>query len=142
MRQREDMRKNPFWYFWSDRLWLFNFQDKIFKSKYLGFCSSDWKTKDSSRKQMTERVHGENPILIFWVFHLWKSLWLFNFQFGCWAKSSNHIILVSAHLILKLKIVLESSWSREFMVRNSFLYFEFFTSGNPCDSSTSPKVNF
>ena len=26
MIQREDMRKNPFWYFWSDRLWPFNFQ--------------------------------------------------------------------------------------------------------------------
>ena len=86
MIQMEDMRKNPFWYFWFD--WL-------------------------------------------WPLHL---------QFSCQPKSSNHIILVSAHLILKLKMVLESSRLRESMVRNPFLYFECLTFGNPCDSSTSPRA--
>ena len=57
-------------------------------------------------------------------------------------KYSNHIILVSTHIIYKLKIVMEIYWSREFMVRNPFLYFECFTFGNPCDSSTSPRDNF
>ena len=88
MSQREDMRKNPFWDFWFDRLWPF------------------------------------------------------NFQFGCQPKSSNHIILVSAHLIWKLKIVPESSWSRESMVRNPFWDFECFTSINPCDSLASPRATF
>ena len=86
--QRECMRKNPFWYFWFD--WL----------------------------------------------------WPFNFQFGCRPKSSNHNILVFAHPIWKLKIVLEISWSRESMVIKTFWFFEFFTSRNPCDSSTSPGANF
>ena len=57
-------------------------------------------------------------------------------------KSSNSNILVSAHPIGKLKIVLEILRSREDMVKNPFLYFECFTSGNPCDSSTSPRANF
>ena len=86
MRQREDMRKNPFWYFRFDQLW---------------------------------------PL---------------NFQFGCRPKSTNHIILVSAHPISKLKIDLEISLSREFMVRNPFLYFECYTSKNPCDSSPPPRA--
>ena len=84
----KDMRKTPFWYFWFDRLWPF------------------------------------------------------NFQFSYRPKSSNHNILVFAHPIWKIKIVLESYWSRESMVRNPFFYFECFTSGNPCDSSTSPRANF
>ena len=88
MNQREDMRKNPFWYFWLDQLWPF------------------------------------------------------NFHFGRRPKYSNHNILVSAHPIWKLKIVPESSRSRESMVRKTFWYFECFTFGNPCDSSTSPRANF
>ena len=79
MRQEEDMEKNPFWDFWAGRLWPFNFQTEIFKFKYLGFCSSDRKSEDSSRNIKIERRHGEKPLLIFWVFHLRKSLWLFNF---------------------------------------------------------------
>ena len=51
-------------------------------------------------------------------------------------------ILVFAHPIGKLKIVLESLRPREYMVKNPFLDFECFTSGNPCDSSTSPMANF
>ena len=88
MRQREDMRKNPLWYFWFDQLWPF------------------------------------------------------NFQFGCWRKSSNQNVLVFVHPILKLKIVSEISWSRESMVRNPFWDFECFTSVNPCDSSTLTRANF
>ena len=57
-------------------------------------------------------------------------------------KSSNSNILVFAHLIGKLKIVLESLRSREYMVKKPFWYFECFTSGNPCDSSTSHRANF
>ena len=77
----------------------------------------------------------------FWDFRFdW--LWPFNFQFGSRPKSSNHNILVYAHLILKLKIVLESSQSRESTVRKPFWDFECFTSGNPCDSSTFPRANF
>ena len=88
MSQREDMRKNPFWYFWFDRLWPF------------------------------------------------------NFQFGCRPKSSNHNNLVFIHPIWKLKIVPKIYQSRESMVRKPFWYFECFTFGNPCDSSTSPRANF
>ena len=77
-RQEEDMRKDPFWDFQVDRLWPFNFQPKIFKFKYLGLYSSDWKNGDSSGKLELERRHGKNPILIFWVFSLQKSLWLFT----------------------------------------------------------------
>ena len=80
--QREGMRKNPFWDFQVNRLWPFNFQPDIFKFKYLGFYSSDWKTKDSSGKIEIERRHGEKPIFIFWVFHLQKSLWLFTSPSG------------------------------------------------------------
>lgn len=50
-------------------------------------------------------------------------------------------ILVSAIPIGKLKIVLESLRSREEMVKKTFLDFVCFTSGNPCDSSTSPRAN-
>ena len=84
--QREEMRKNPFWYFWFGQLWPF------------------------------------------------------NFYFGCRPKSSNHIILVFAHSISKLKIVPEISQSRELMVTNPFGYFECFTFENPCDSTTSPRA--
>ena len=78
MRKEEEMIKDPFWYFRVDRLWPFNFQPEIFKFEYLGFCSSDWETEDSFRKLEIERRHGEKTILIFWVFHLWKSFWLFT----------------------------------------------------------------
>ena len=78
----------------------------------------------------------KNPFWDFWFHRLWP----FNFQFRCRPKSPNHIILVSTHPILKLKIVLEISQSREFMVRNQFGDFECFTSRNPCDSSTSPRT--
>ena len=84
MRQKEEIDKNPFWNYRVDLLWPFNFQPKIFKFKYLGFCSSDWKTEDSSG-------------------------------------------------ILR---------SGEDMVKNPFWYFECFTSGNPCDSSTFARANF
>ena len=77
-RKEEEMRKDPFWYFRVNRLWPFNFQPEIFKFKYLGLCSSDWKTKDSSGNPKIDRRHGEKTIFIFWVFHLWKSLWLFT----------------------------------------------------------------
>ena len=59
MMQEEEMRKGPFWYFWSDRLWPFNFQPKIFNFKYLSFFSSNWKTEDSFGKLEIERRHGE-----------------------------------------------------------------------------------
>jgi hypothetical protein len=55
--------------------------------------------------------------------------------------SQNWNILISTHLIVKLKIVLESLGSGENMVKNPFSYFEFFTSGNPCDSSPPPRRN-
>ena len=55
--------------------------------------------------------------------------------------SSNLNILVSAHPIRKQKIVTKSLRSIEDMVKNPFLYFEFFTSGNPCDSSPPPRRN-
>ena len=87
MSQREDMRKIPFWDFWFNRLWPF------------------------------------------------------NFMFGCQPKSLNHNNLVSTHPIWKLKIVSESSRSRESMVRNPFLDFECLNSRNPCHSSTSPRAN-
>ena len=60
-------------------VWL---SPEIFKSHYLGFYSSDFKTEDSSENLSIKRIHGEKPILIFWVFHLRKSLWLFNFLEG------------------------------------------------------------
>jgi hypothetical protein len=65
MIQRKEMRKNPFREFWADWLWAFNFQAKIFKFKYLVFCSSDWKSEDSFENLETERIHGEKPILRF-----------------------------------------------------------------------------
>jgi hypothetical protein len=49
--------------------------------------------------------------------------------------------LISTHPIVKLKIVLESLGLGEDMVKNPFSYFEFFTSGNPCDSSPPPRQN-
>ena len=49
-RQEEEMRKYPFWDFWVDQLWPFNFQPDIFKIEYLGFYSYDWKTEDSCSK--------------------------------------------------------------------------------------------
>ena len=88
MSQREEIRINPFWDFWFDRLWPF------------------------------------------------------NFQFGCRPKFSNHNILVSTHLIWKLKIVPEIYQSREYAVRNPFWDFECFTFRNTCDSSTSLRANF
>ena len=63
MRQREELIKNPFLDFRSNRLRPFNFQAKIFKFKYLGFCSFDWKIEDSSENLEIERRHGEKPIL-------------------------------------------------------------------------------
>ena len=62
MTQREEMRKNPFWNFWADRLWPFNIQAKIFKFKYLGFYSSNWKTEDSFKKIDTERIHDKKTL--------------------------------------------------------------------------------
>jgi hypothetical protein len=50
--------------------------------------------------------------------------------------------MVSAHPIVKQKIVPKILRMVEYMVKNPFLYFECFTSGNPCDSSTSPRANF
>ena len=68
MRQEEEVGKNPFWYFWVDWPWPFNFQLKIFKFKYLGFCSSDWKTEDSSEKLEIKRIYGEKTIWYFECF--------------------------------------------------------------------------
>jgi hypothetical protein len=81
---------------------------------------------------MRQREHMRKNILLDFRFNRLRP---FNFQFGCRPKSSNHIILVLAHPISKLKIDPEISWLRELMVRNPFLYFECFTSGNTCDSS-------
>ena len=64
-------------------------------------------------------------------------LWLFNFH----PISQNWNILISTHPFAKLKIVLESLWSREDMVKNPFSNFGFFTSENPCDSSPPPRQN-
>ena len=55
--------------------------------------------------------------------------------------SQNWNILISTHMFVKLKIVLEILGSGEDMVKNPFSYFEFFTSGNPCDSSPPPRRN-
>jgi hypothetical protein len=55
--------------------------------------------------------------------------------------SQNWNILISTHPIVKLKIVLEILGSGEDMVKNQFLYFYFFTSRNPCDSSPPPRQN-
>jgi hypothetical protein len=41
-----------------------------------------------------------------------------------------------------MKIVLEMLRWREDMVKNPFFDFEFFTFGNPCDSSPPLKGNF
>jgi hypothetical protein len=71
--REEEIKEDPFWYFSVDQLWLFNFQPNISKMEYLDFYSSDCKTEDSSRKLWTERRHGQKPIFIFLVFHLWKS---------------------------------------------------------------------
>ena len=68
MRQDEEMGKKSFWYFRVDRLWPFKFQPEIFKFKYLSFCSSDWKTEDSSVNLLAERIPSEKPIFIFWMF--------------------------------------------------------------------------
>ena len=78
----------------------------------------------------------KNP---FWDFRF-DQLWLFNFQFGCWPKSTNHIILFSAHLISNLKIDPEISRSREFMVKTPFLDFECYTFIIHCDSSSPPRA--
>ena len=80
----------------------------------------------------------KNPFWYFWFDRLWP----FNFEFGCQPKSSNHNILVFAHLIWKLKIVLKRYRWRESKVRNPFWYFKCFTFGNPCDSWTSPGATF
>ena len=50
-------------------------------------------------------------------------------------------ILISTYSIVKLKIVLEILGLGEDMVKNPFSDFEFFTSGNPCDSSPPPRWN-
>ena len=55
--------------------------------------------------------------------------------------SQNWNILISTHPIVKLKIVLESLWSREDMVKNPFWDSKCFTSENPCDSSPPPRRN-
>ena len=52
---------------------------KIFKSQYFDFYSFDLETEANSGNLSIERIHGEKPIFIFLVFHLWKCLWLFNF---------------------------------------------------------------
>ena len=67
-------------------------------------------------------------------------LWLFNFQFGCQPKSTNHIISASVHLVSNLKIDLEISQSREFIVKKTFLYFQCYTSRIHCDSSSPLKA--
>ena len=41
-----------------------------------------------------------------------------------------------------LSIAMSSMSQREDMRKNQFLYFDYFTSENPCDSSTSPRDNF
>ena len=55
--------------------------------------------------------------------------------------SQNWNILISTHPIAKMKIVLESLGSGEDMVKNPFSCFDFFTSGNPCDSSPPSRRN-
>ena len=88
---------------------------------------------------MSQREDMNNTPFLYFSF---DRLWPFNFQFRYRPKYSNHNILVYAHLISKLKIVMERYWSREFMVRNPFWYFHCFTFENPCDSSTSTGANF
>ena len=68
--------------------------------------------------------------------------WTINCDFSTSSPiSQNWNILISTHLIAKLNIVLESLGLGEDMVKFFFSYFEFFTSGNPCDSSPSPRRN-
>ena len=81
---------------------------------------------------MSQREHMRKTP--FWYFRF-DRLWPFNLQFGCRPKSTNHIILVFAHPISNMKIGLEISWSREFMMKKPFLYFECYTFGNLYDSS-------
>ena len=89
-----------------------------------------------------------------------KLLWVLGDEKEWWSKShfeifrkincdlstsspiyQNWNILISTHLIAKLKIVLETLWSGEDMVKNPFLYFYFFTSENSCDSSPPSRRN-
>ena len=81
---------------------------------------------------MSQREHMRKKS--FWDFRFDK-LWLFNFQFGYWPKSTNDIILVSAHPILNLKIDPKISQSKEFMVKNPFWDFKCNTFKIPYDSS-------
>ena len=80
-----------------------------------------------------EKVMRKNPFSDF----LDDQLWLFNFH----PISKNWNILISTHPFAKLKIVLESLWSREDMGNFFFSNFKFFTSENPCDSSPPPRRN-
>lgn len=68
--------------------------------------------------------------------------WTINYDLSTSSPiSQNWNILISTHLIAKLKIVLEILGSGEDMVRNPFSDFEFFTSENICDSSPPPRRN-
>ena len=87
----------------------------------------------SSMSQMKHM--WKNPFWDFWF----NQLRLFNFQFGCRPKSTKHIILVFSHSISNMKIDMESSQSREVMVKKIFLYFECYISVIACDSSSPSR---
>ena len=78
MNKREDMRKKPIFIFYIRPVVTLQLpvclSTKIFKLHYLGFFSSDFKAKDSSRNLLIEIIYGEKPIFIFLEFHLHKSL--------------------------------------------------------------------
>ena len=74
MRQREHIRRKPILRFqvWPIvtlqlPVWL---STKIYKSYYLGFCSSDFKAEDRFGNLLIKRIHGEKLILIFLVLYL------------------------------------------------------------------------
>jgi hypothetical protein len=74
MSQMEGMRKNPFWYFWFDRLWPFNFQFgcQPKSSNHNIFVSAHpiWKLKIVPKISRSRESIVRNP---FWYFECFTS---------------------------------------------------------------------
>ena len=68
----EDMRKNPFWYFWFDRLWPFNFQfgyqPKSSNHNILVSAHPIWKLKIVPKISWPRESIVRNPFLHFKCF--------------------------------------------------------------------------
>ena len=77
-RWEEVIRKDPFWYFSDDKLWLFNFHPISQNWNILISTHLFAKLKIVLENLMIERRHGQKTISKFQVFHLRKSLWLFT----------------------------------------------------------------